>query len=115
MSELQELQTKLAQFSLDRDWDKFHSPKNLTMALAGEAGELLELFQWLTEKESRNLSEEQKDEVAQELADILLYLVRIADKTGIDLFKACEQKMRLNEEKYPISKAYGVSTKYSKL
>ncbi|MCC4773690.1 nucleotide pyrophosphohydrolase [Vibrio cyclitrophicus] len=115
MNELQKLQSDLAAFAEERDWDKFHSPKNLAMALAGESGELLEHFQWLTEEQSNNLTEEQKVEVANEVADIFMYLLRFSDKTGINLLEACAKKLAINAEKYPVSKSFGVSTKYTKL
>lgn len=115
MNELNKLQSDLAEFAKVRDWDKFHSPKNLAMALAGESGELLEHFQWLTEEQSSNLTEEQKEEVATEVADIFMYLLRFSDKTGINLLKACEKKLAINAEKYPVCKSFGVSTKYTKL
>lgn len=115
MKELNKLQSDLAEFAKARDWDKFHSPKNLAMALAGESGELLEHFQWLTEEQSSNLTDEQKEEVATEVADIFMYLLRFSDKTGINLFEACEKKLAINAEKYPVSKSFGVSTKYTKL
>ncbi|CAH7326481.1 Nucleotide pyrophosphohydrolase [Vibrio chagasii] len=115
MNELEELQLSLANFAKERDWDKFHSPKNLSMALAGESGELLEHFQWLTEEQSWLLTKEQKEEVSNEVADIFMYLLRFSDKTGIDLIEACEKKLLINREKYPVSKSFGVATKYTKL
>ncbi|TMX64590.1 nucleotide pyrophosphohydrolase [Vibrio rotiferianus] len=115
MNELKQLQTKLQAFADERDWDKFHSPKNLAMALSGEVGELVEHFQWLTEKQSLNLTVEQKEEVASEVADIMMYLLRFSDKVDINILDACEKKMSINEHKYPVSKSYGVSTKYTKL
>ena len=115
MNELEKLQLSLANFAKERDWDKFHSPKNLSMALAGESGELLEHFQWLTEEQSWQLTEEQKQEVSEEVADIFLYLLRFSDLTGIDLIKSCEKKLAINKTKYPVSKSFGVATKYTKL
>lgn len=115
MNELKKLQSDLAEFAKERDWDKFHSPKNLAMALAGESGELLEHFQWLTEEQSYNLTGEQKEEVSTEVADIFMYLLRFSDKTGINLLDACEKKLVLNSKKYPVSKSFGISTKYTKL
>ncbi len=93
---LDELAARLAEFARERDWDQFHAPKNLAMALAGEVGELLEHFQWLTEQQSANLPADVKDAVALEMADVLLYLVRLADKLEIDLGAAAVRKIGLN-------------------
>lgn len=112
---LGELKDALRQFARDRDWDQFHSPKNLAAALAVEAGELLEPFQWLTDEESRQLDPKQAAEVRDELADVLLYLVRLADKLDVDLAAAARDKLRKNGEKYPVEKARGVSRKYTDL
>jgi dCTP diphosphatase len=109
---LDELAARLAEFARERDWDQFHAPKNLAMALAGEVGELLEHFQWLTEQQSANLSSEARDAVALEMADVLLYLVRLADKLEIDLGAAALHKIGLNAAKYPIDKFRGSSRKY---
>lgn len=113
LTSIDDLKLALRDFSEAREWDQFHSPKNLTMALAGEVGELLEHFQWLTEEQSRKLDEDQRQEVAHELADVLIYLVRIADKLGIDLLGAASQKVLINEEKYPVEKAKGSAQKYT--
>lgn len=107
-----ELAARLAEFAHERDWDQFHSPKNLAMALAGEAGELLEHFQWLTEAQSRELNGETRDAVALELADVLLYLVRLADQLGIDLDAAARRKIELNAQKYPADAFRGSARKY---
>ena len=109
------LQQKLAMFAAERDWDQFHNPKNLAMALAGEAGELVEHFQWLTFEEAASLPPTTRDEVALECADVLLFLLRLCDKLDIDLAAAAERKLVLNAEKYPIHKARGKATKYDKL
>lgn len=109
---LEELAARLAEFARERDWDQFHAPKNLAMALAGEVGELLEHFQWLTEQQSAALPPDVKDAVALELADVLLYLVRLADKLGIDLGDAAVRKIALNAVKYPAGKFRGSSRKY---
>jgi NTP pyrophosphatase (non-canonical NTP hydrolase) len=109
------LRDELRRFAADRDWEQFHSPKNLAAALAVEAAELLEPFQWLTEEESRRLTPEQAAAVREEMADVLLYLVRLADKLGVDLGEAAREKMRRNAEKYPVEKARGSSRKYSEL
>jgi dCTP diphosphatase len=111
---LEMLTTQLAEFARERDWDRFHSPKNLAMALAGEAGELLEHFQWLTEAESRALPVEVSDAVALEMADVLLYLVRLADTLGVDLASAAVRKIALNAEKYPVDRFRGSARKYDR-
>ena len=111
-SDLDALARRLADFARERDWDQFHSPKNLAMALAGEVGELLEHFQWLTESQSFELSAEAKEAVALEMADVLLYLVRLADKSGIDLAAAARRKLELNAKKYPVARFKGSHRKY---
>jgi NTP pyrophosphatase (non-canonical NTP hydrolase) len=113
--ELAEFKQQFRQFVADRDWAQFHSPKNLAMALAGEAGELLELFQWLTQDDSRNLPDEAKQAVAHEIADIQIYLAAMSDRLGIDIGPAVAEKMKLNAEKYPVELARGNALKYSKL
>lgn len=107
------LKGKLREFAEKRDWNKFHSAKNLSMALSVEVSELVEIFQWLTEEESKNLSERQHLKVEEELADIFLYLLRISDVINVDLFDAANNKLILNEDKYPISESFGNATKYS--
>jgi NTP pyrophosphatase (non-canonical NTP hydrolase) len=114
-SSLQELSAKLAAFAAERDWDQFHNPKNLAMALAGEVGELLEHFQWLTFDQAANLTPEVRDEVALETADVLLFLLRLCDKLGIDLAAAAERKLEINALKYPVDQSRGRATKYDKL
>ncbi|MDH5228274.1 MAG: nucleotide pyrophosphohydrolase [Gammaproteobacteria bacterium] len=109
---LAELAARLAEFARERDWDQFHAPKNLAMALAGEVGELLEHFQWLSEQQSANLPAETKEAVALELADVLLYLVRLADKLEVDLGAAALKKIELNARKYPVEAFRGSSRKY---
>ena len=109
-----DLKTRLQGFADQRDWEQFHSPKNLAMALSVEVAELLEHFQWLSEGESRNLSPASRNEVAQEIADVQIYLVRLADKLGIDILQAAEAKIQENEAKYPISRAKGSARKYSR-
>lgn len=113
--ELDELRNRLREFAAERDWDQFHSPKNLASALAVEAAELLEIFQWLTETQSRTLSPEMKSKVAPELADVLIYLIRIADKLDIDLLEAAREKIIRNAQKYPIEKSRGSVKKYTDL
>ena len=112
---LETLRAQLAQFAAERDWDQFHNPKNLAMAVAGEAGELVEHFQWLTFEQAANLPSETRNEVALECADVLLFLLRLADQLGIDLAAAAQKKMALNAKKYPVEKARGNAIKYNKL
>lgn len=112
---IESLQAALREFAAERDWDQFHSPKNLATALAVEAAEILEHFQWLTEDQSRDLPGDKQDEVAEELADVLLYLVRLSDKLGIDLISAANRKLEKNAAKYPVEKSRGRSTKYTEL
>ena len=110
---LERLKHRLRKFAADRDWEQFHSPKNLSMALIAEAAELVEHFQWLTEQQSGQLPAEKLQEVEAELADILVYLIRMADKLGVDLIAAAESKIEINEEKYPVDKVRGSSKKYT--
>lgn len=98
---LTELAIFLRQFADERDWKQFHSPKNLAMALSVEVAELTEHFQWLTQEESLSLNEQQREEVSQEMADVLIYLVRMADRLNIDLLDAASRKVVLNAKKYP--------------
>lgn len=105
----------LRQFSKERDWEQFHSPKNLACALSVEVSEVLEHFQWLPEDQSRSLSPELRTEVSEELADVFLYLLQLSDGLGIDLVESAQQKLAVNAEKYPVDKAKGKSTKYTKL
>jgi dCTP diphosphatase len=114
-SELTKLRDALRQFADERDWEQFHSPKNLAAALSVEASELLEHFQWLSEDESKNLSAESRHAVSLEAADVLLYLVRLSDKLNIDLIASAQEKMLLNAKKYPVEKARGSSKKYDEL
>jgi NTP pyrophosphatase (non-canonical NTP hydrolase) len=114
-SGLTELRDALREFAAERDWDQFHSPKNLSAALSVEAAELLEIFQWLTEAESRQLSPEQLGQARDEMADVLNYLVRLADKLDVDLLDAARDKLQKNALKYPADKARGSARKYSKL
>ena len=112
-SDLLMLRDRLRAFAAERDWDQFHSPKNLSMALMVEAAELMEHFQWLTEAQSAGLSAENKQAVREELADILLYLVRLSDKLGIDLREAALLKLEKNALKYPAEQVRGSAKKYS--
>lgn len=109
---LNELKERLRRFSADRDWDQFHSPKNLAMALIVEAGELVEHFQWLSAEKSAGLSTEQLEEVRLEMADVLIYLVRLADRLDVDLADAVDVKIDINETKYPANRVRGDAGKY---
>lgn len=112
MRDLKELRERLRGFAAARDWDQFHSPKNLAMALSVEVAELVELFQWLTEEQSAAKNEELRRRAAEELADVLWFLVRIADRLDIDLLEAAEAKFAQNELKYPAERVRGQSRKY---
>ncbi|MEO8018128.1 MAG: nucleotide pyrophosphohydrolase [Pseudomonadota bacterium] len=110
---LTQLRDALRKFAEERDWDQYHSPKNLASALSVEAAELLERFQWLTEDQSRNLSPEELAKVRHEMADVLNYLVRLADKLDVNLLEAAREKIQLNAQKYPVDKSRGSAKKYS--
>ena len=112
---LEHLRLALREFAAERDWQAFHTPKNLAMALAGEAGEVVEHFQWLTAEQSAALDEARREAVALELADVLLYLVRLADVLGVDLAAAARRKMAINAERYPADRARGRADKYDRL
>lgn len=105
----------IKKFSDDRDWDKYHSPKNLIMALSGEVGELNEIFQWLTEEESYLLPLDVQKHTQEEIADIAIYLLRICMQLDVDLEKAIIEKMKKNEEKYPVDQVIGKFKKYTEL
>ena len=110
---LDELRQQIDTFVNERDWAQFHSPKNLAMAMIVEAAELVEHFQWDTIQESYDLSAEKRQEVAHELADTFVYLLRLAEVTGIDLIQAANDKIGLNAIKYPVDKAKGSNAKYT--
>jgi dCTP diphosphatase len=112
-SPLVALAERLRQFAAERDWDQFHSPKNLAMALVGEAGELAAEFQWLTEKESQAPEDAQLARIRAECADVLNYLVRLSDKLGIDLVAAANEKIDDNARRYPADQVRGSSKKYN--
>lgn len=113
MDRLDALRERLRGFVRERDWEQFHSPKNLAMAMIVEAAELVEHFQWLTEQQSRDIAPEKRDQVAQEIADTFIYLLRMADVLGIDLIDAAHTKMDLNAKKYPAEKVRGSNAKYT--
>ena len=112
-SDFDRIKKQVRQFVVERDWDQFHSPKNLSMALIVEAAEMVEHFQWLTEDQSSNLSAEKLAEVEQELADIQVYLISLAEKLKLDLIAAVEKKLVLNAQKYPVDQVRGSSKKYT--
>lgn len=111
------LQLQFRQFVAERDWEQFHNPKNLVMALAGEVGELTEIFQWLTSEESAAAmrDEDRAGEIRDELADVFAYLIRLADVLNVDLERAFTEKMVKNARKYPVETARSKAAKYTKL
>jgi len=112
--DMKNIESIISKFSKDRDWDKFHNPKNLVMAMSVEASELVEIFQWLDFEQAQNLSEEKKEHVKQEIADIVVYLTRICMTYNIDLEKAILEKMKINEKKYPLFDENGKRINYGK-
>jgi NTP pyrophosphatase (non-canonical NTP hydrolase) len=112
---LDTLRDRLRLFIAERDWDQVHNPKNLAMALVAEAGELVEHFQWLTPEQADSLPAETRAEVEHEIADVLIFLVELADRLKIDPLAAAERKLAVNAQKYPVAKARGRATKYDKL
>jgi dCTP diphosphatase len=106
---------RLAEFARDRDWEQFHSPKNIASALSVEASELLEIFQWLTEDQSKEPSRQAMEKVKEEVADVQLYLIRLCDLLQIDLAAAVDAKFAANVRKYPVHKARGSAKKYDEL
>ncbi|HAK55638.1 MAG: nucleotide pyrophosphohydrolase [Vicinamibacterales bacterium] len=110
------LQQRLREFTAERDWDQFHSPKNLAMALTSEAGELAEVFQWMSEDQSRTLDESSTNMAAakEELADVMIYLLRLTDVLHINLEEAVNENIALNEAKYPVGVSRGNATKYNR-
>ena len=113
VDELERLRERLAAFAADRDWDQFHSPKNLAMALIAEAAELVEHFQWLDQAQSRDLDRRRWEAVRLELADIFIYLIRVADKLDVDLARAAWDKIAINEERYPADRVRGSARRAS--
>lgn len=114
--DLTQFQNELRDFADAREWEQFHSPKNLAIALAVEASELLERFQWLTDEESRALSERPDDyaAVVEEVADVMIYLLRLTDQLSVNIEQAVADKMRKNDEKYPVDLARGNAVKYNR-
>ena len=109
---MDELLKALRAFNEERDWGQYHSPKNLAMALMVEAGEIAEHFQWMSQADSRSVSGEKRDEIKQEIGDVMLYLMNLSDKLGVDPVEAAREKMEINRVKYPAGKVRGKSLKY---
>lgn len=112
---MRDLIEQIRNFNRERDWEQFHSPKNLVMCLAAEVGELIEQFQWLTEQQSRDLSPAKRTAVEEEVGDVTLCLLNLADKLGIDILDAATRKLQQNQAKYPVHKAKGRADKYTEL
>lgn len=112
-----ELKARVLAFVRERDWEQFHAPKNLSMALAAEAGELMEHFLWASAEESRAVAADpaKRAKIAEELADVVIYALEFANATGLDVAAAIETKMAANAKKYPVEKARGRSNKYNEL
>lgn len=110
-----ELVSELRKFAKDRDWEQFHSPKNLAAALSVETAEVLEHFQWITEAQSLELPPDKRKQVELELADVLLYLLRLSDRLGVDLLDAARRKIKINGKKYPVAQARGTHKKYTEI
>ena len=109
------LRDDITRFARERDWEQFHSPKNLAIGVSIEASEILEHFTWLSDEESTNLSREEREAVRLELADVFIYLIRLADTLNVDLLEAARDKLIANAKKYPVEKAKGSAVKYDKL
>lgn len=112
---MQELIEKIRVFAQERDWDQFHSPKNLAMALSVEVAEVVEHLQWLSQEQSNRLDADELDRIRAEIGDVMIYLARLSDRLGIDPIQAAHEKMLVNEEKYPVAKAKGLALKYTDL
>ena len=112
---MQALVKKIRAFARDRDWEQFHSPKNLAMALSVEVAEVVEHFQWLTKDQSNRLEPAKMEKIREEIGDVMIYLARLADCLGIDPIQAAEEKMRINEQKYPVASSRGRAVKYTEL
>lgn len=107
------IQKQLSEFAQDRDWEQFHTPKNLTMALSVEASELVEVFQWLTPEQSNNLTDKQMTSVEEEVADVAIYLLRLCDILDIDVESSIMDKIKVNSDKYPVNLSKGNAKKYT--
>ena len=111
------LENELKKFAIDRNWEQFHSPKNLVMALTAEVGELVEIFQWMSEIDSNNITNKPDllKAVENEVADVLMYVIRLSSVLNLDLDRAVKSKLSINQQKYPINKSFGSSKKYDQL
>lgn len=107
------IQKRLSKFAQDRDWEQFHTPKNLTMALSVEASELVEIFQWLTPEQSNNLTDKQMASIKEEIADVAIYLLRLCDILDIDVESSIMDKIKVNSDKYPVNLSKGNAKKYT--
>ncbi|MDO9566979.1 MAG: nucleotide pyrophosphohydrolase [Candidatus Desulfaltia sp.] len=112
---MQKLIKKLREFAKERDWDQFHSPKNLAIALTVETAELLEEFQWLTEEQSRKPDQKRLNRIKDEISDVMIYLVQLSDQLGVDPLASAFEKIEKNRAKYPVDKAKGSAKKYTDL
>jgi len=110
---MKDLIKELRFFAQERDWDQFHSPKNLAMALSVEVAEIVEIFQWLTQDESRNLDFKKREQMKEEIGDVMIFLINLADKLGIDPIEAAKEKLLINRKKYPAELVKGKSSKYT--
>ena len=110
---MEDLRSKVTAFIEERDWEQFHSPKNLAMALSVEVAEIVEHFQWLTEEQSQNLPPEKVGEVREEIGDVMIYLIELADKLGIDPVEAAKAKLKVNDRKYPATLVKSRAAKYT--
>lgn len=115
MNDLNQLKEELRKFNQERDWDQFHSPKNIAMALSVEASEIVEIFQWMNTEDSYELDEENYQKLEEEIGDVFLYLQLLASKFDIDPLDAGRKKLEVNKEKYPVDKAKGSAKKYTDL
>jgi NTP pyrophosphatase (non-canonical NTP hydrolase) len=112
---VQNLIEDIKAFNRERDWEQFHSPKNLSMALSVEVAELVEVFQWLTQEQSRRLSPAKKQAIEEEIGDVTILLLMLADELGVDVLEAARKKLQRNRAKYPVEKARGRAEKYNEL
>jgi len=110
---MENLVKELREFAKERDWEQFHSPKNLAMALVVEAAEIVEHFQWLTQEQSKSLPPDKLEEIKEEIADVMIFLINLADKLGIDLLEAAKEKIQKNKKNYPAAKVRGKALKYT--
>jgi dCTP diphosphatase len=110
---LEDLRTEIREFVAERDWEQFHSPKNLAMALSVEASEIVEHFQWLTEEQSRNLPPEKLAEIREEIGDVMIYLAELAVALGVEPIEAARSKLEINKQKYPVGLVKGKASKYT--